>query len=127
MSANTKIIGTLSGSDPSIGGVQYECSKCTAKYEQKKIEYEALGSQWVHSIPGGVLKVSGSFEMAADTTHLGTTYPPPFDIQYVTFSKPLGTKTMSMQAVVSDVDIDFTTELTTIKGNYQSDGAVTFS
>ena len=124
---NSKIVGTLTGADPAIGGVYYECSKLTAKWEQKKIEYEAMGSQWVHSIPSGVLKVSGSFEMAADNNLLGGTYPAPFSISYVTFSVPVGSKTLSMSCVVSDVEIDASPDLYTIKGNYQSDSTVTWS
>ena len=126
--ANTKIIGTLSGTQPLINSVDYQCSKLTYKIEQKKIEYEALGQQWVHTIPGGVLKATGSFEMAADNTQVeGTSYVAPMDIQYVTFSKPLGTKTLTFSAVVSDVEVDFSPDLVTIKGNYQADGAVTYS
>lgn len=126
MATNTKIIGTLSGADPTIGGVHYECSKFTAKWEQKKIEYESLGKQWVHSIPGGVLKCSGSFEMAADNNLLGGTYPAPFSISYVTFAVAVGTQTINMSTVVSDVEIDMSPDLYTIKGNYQSDDSVTW-
>ena len=66
--------------------------------------------------------------MAADNTQVeGTSYVAPMDIQYVTFSKPLGTKTLTFSAVVSDVEVDFSPDLVTIKGNYQADGAVTYS
>jgi hypothetical protein len=130
--SNTKVLGIVAAT--AIGGVDYQLSKFTAKTEQEKIEYKYLGAvgAWKRCIAGGAKCITGSFEAAADSTTIqstgSTTFVAPFqDQSTVSFSIPCGGHTLSFSAVITDVDLDVTTELVTIKGNYQSDGAVTFT
>lgn len=129
MSQN-KILGISNNTN--IGGNDFQLSKFTAKCEQAKIEYVYLGATggWKTTIPGGAKVLTGSFEMAADNTMLSLTeagYLSPFSDTYVTFSIPVGSKTLGFSAVVQDVEVDINPDLVTIKGNYQSSGVVSFA
>ena len=122
-----KVVGLLSA--PTIGGIDYQLSKFDAKIEQAKLEYTALGQAWKISVYGGVKSVTGSFECVLDSTQLGTTYPAMgiSDSATVSFSVPMGGKSLAFSAVIWDVDIADTPELITVKGSYSSTGTVTWS
>lgn len=123
----TKILGITSG--VTINGTDYQFSKVTFKHSQEKIEYIYMGGGgWKRRFPGGAMDATGSFEAAADTTTQTGTYIEPQNGQLVPFAIPVGTKTLSFNAVIDDVEVEKNaTGLVMVKGNYSSDGAVTYS
>jgi len=123
----TKVLGITAA--VTIGGVDYQLSKITFKIDQEKIEYVYMGGGgWGTQIPGGVKKASGNFEFAVDTTTQGGTYVDPFTDSLVTFAIPVGSRSLSFSAVISDMEVEKNaTGLIMGKGNYASSGAVTYS
>jgi hypothetical protein len=113
----SKILGIVTA--PTIGGIDYQLNKITAKLEQEKIEYVPMGAPggWKTTLPGGAQVLSGSFEGAADTAGLGQGMTPYSSSTNVTFSLICG---LSFSAVITDVELEqSSTGLATIKGNYQ--------
>lgn len=117
-----------------VGGTNFEIDSVNWTLSEEDIEYVAMcqtaGSVFATQVPGGVVRLEGSFEGALDTTKYGSgTYPLPFQsaLAAVVITVVSGV-TISFDAKINSMAVTASSAgLQRFTCNFKSSGTITYA